>query len=208
MSDFVGFNLMRPAWLLRPVGAIYLTVLGLMKQAALEALHEAQKMGRPRSAPSDALSWIARDRGQPPGFEGESDEAIRERAERAFPIARGRGWDTGLLAELARVGYPNASIEDRSDDSALEWWQFRVVLERPFPFDDQHLADETWEVGGPLQPPVSWGDGGLWASAMPAAHLVHLRALVRAGLPTHARCVGIRVKYDATNPLDVVDLDA
>lgn len=200
--NFIEANLRRPAWLLRKVGSAYLFVLGLMKQGMLEAQHEAQRMGRPATAPPDALPWLARGRGQAPGYAGESDAAIRHRIGNAFPSARGRGWAAGLLDELARVGYPNARIEDELDDPALEWWQFRVVLERPFPFDDRHLADGVWGDPG------TWGDGGVWAGAMPLSHLKHLRGIIRKGRATHSRCVAIRVIYDATNPLDRIDLVA
>lgn len=202
MSDFVDFNLVRATWLRRQVGEGYLLVLGLMKQVCLEAMHEAVRLSMPDSAPTDALPWIARDRGQETGFEGETATQIRARLKQAFAIARGRGWVAGTVRELQRIGYPNARIEDQSDDPAFEWWQYRVVLERPFPFDDQHLADGTWGSPG------TWSDGGTWASAMPPAHLRHVRAIVRKGRATHSRCVGIRVIYDDTNPFDRIDLDA
>lgn len=203
MSDFVEYSLRRPAWLVRAAGAAYLTCLGLMKQAMLDALKGAVKLSMPDYAPTDALAEIARDVRQPPGFAGETAEQIRDRLKKAFPIARGRGWrDKGLLAELARIGYPNATIETSLDDGTLEWWQFRVVLERPFPFDDQHLADGVWGDPG------TWGDGGVWATDVPADHLTMLRAIVRKTKATHSRCVGLVFLCDPGDPLDVLTIDA
>ena len=173
-----------------------------MKQATLEALRSGVQLWAPRIAPPDALPWIAKDRGQEPGFDGETTAQLRERLAQSFPIARGRGWQSGIIGELRRIGYPNAVIQNLvAGDGTLAWFEFRIVLRRPYPFDDQHLADARWDDPG------TWDGGGEWATAVPPAHLVQLRAIARKKA-SHSRCVGIRFEYDTNNLFDVATLDA
>lgn len=189
-----------PPWLSRAKGLAWSFVLGLVKQSVIEAVKMAGTVGMPSYAPPDALRHVA---GQRDLFFGypEDDGRMRERLLDVWPYQQERGRAVGLVDALRSVGYTNVSVETPADDPLIPEWQYRVVLERPFPFDDQHLADGYWDDPG------TWGDGGVWATAMPYEHLTMLREIVRRQNPNEARCLSIRVVYDANNPNDTIDLD-
>lgn len=207
MSDFDDFQTQdqsySPPWLSGLLGTAWSLVLGITKQAVFEAAKEAALVSFPSYAPPDALSELAKQRDLIFGF-GEDVRRQRERLRQGWRLHRLTGFHGALVLGLQQMGYTNVSVEDHGDDLLLPEWHFRVVLNRPFPFDDQHLADEVWS------PPTNigtWRDGGVWAGAMPFDHLVMIRALVRKHKSSESRCAAIRVIYDPSNPLDVAELD-
>lgn len=162
--------------------------MGLVEQSLIEAARDAVDARFPTRAPEDALPELARDRKIEFGF-NESSESLRERIRTAWRRWKMAGTKAEMDAALRLAGYTNFEIRERPADGSLAWYEFELVIFRPFPWPDDYLADQTWDAAG------TWGDGGNWAADMPQEDLERLRSIVR-GKPTHAICRSITIVHD------------
>ncbi len=204
--DFDDFQVTyAPSWLQGVNGQLWNRVLGLMKQATVEAAKEAVKARFAATAPLDALHVLLEDRGLDPAWR-ESETSVRTRIKRAWSTWQKAGTKAGMGEALELAGYTNYEIREQPQDGTLGWWQFEVWLFPPFPWTDDYLADGRWDDAG------VWDDGGVWAPDLPPEDLARLRLIVRKWKPTHAECRGIvivhaGVEWDADAPPGTWDDD-
>lgn len=195
------------SWLGGPNGSLWQRVLGLMKQATLEAAKEAVKARFAATAPLDALPYLLEDRNLDPAWrEGES--SVRARIRAAWSTWQKAGTKAGMIEALELAGYDANRIEIREQpqDGTLGWWQFEIWLYAPFPWTDEYLTDGRWDDPG------VWSDGGVWAFDLPPEDLARVRLIVRRWKGTHAECRRIVIvhageTWDATAPPGTWDDD-
>lgn len=193
-----------PSWLKGPIGTLWNRVIGLVKQADVEAAKAAVKARFAATAPLDALHVLLDDRQLDPAWR-ETETSVRARIKKAWDTHLKEGTKAGMAESLQLAGYTNFEIREQPQDGTLAWYEFEVWLYPPFPWADQYLFDGRWDDAG------VWGDGGIWIGDMPAEDLARLRLIVRKK-PTHTRCRWIVVvhageTWDATAPPGTWDDD-
>lgn len=200
MSDYDDYQvLVAPPWLvLDEPGQLWQRVLGLMKQATLEAAKAAVRARFASSAPLDALPALLEERNLDPAWR-ETEGSIRARIGRAWSTWSKAGTVPGMTEALQLAGYTNFQIREQPQDGTLAWYEFEIWLFGPFPWSDDYLADGRWDDAG------VWDDGGAWSPDLPPEDLARVRLVARKWKSSHSRCRQIVVvhageTWDATAP--------
>lgn len=200
MSDYDDWQVQdAPPWLvLDEPGQLWQRVLGLLKQAVLEAGKAAVKSRFAAAAPLDALPALLEDRALDPAWR-ETETSIRARIARAWSTWQKAGTVAGMAEAIQLAGYTNFQIRERPLDGTLAWFEFEIWLFTPFPWSDDYLADARWDAAG------IWEDGGAWSPDLPPEDLARVRALVKKWKPSHSKCRQIVIvhageTWDATAP--------
>lgn len=177
-----------PTWLRGTWGTALMYVLGLAKDAWVQAAREAVKARFVASAPWDALPRLLADYVLP-GPHNEGEATTRARLAGAWDSWRKAGRKSGMLAALAQAGYANVVIHERSN----RWFEFAVLLRPPFPFDPAIVGYSTYDAGW------LWDGGYRWASVAPAAERKRVLALINHWKPAFAKLqyvvVGVQGPY-------------
>lgn len=194
-----------PSWLGGAAGTLWNRVLGLMKQAVVEAAKAAVKCRFAATAPLDALEQLLEDRNLDPAWR-ETETSVRARIIAAWETWQKAGTKAGMGEALELAGYIDYEIRENKQDGTLSWWEFEIWLYPPFPWTDEYVADFRWDDAG------VWEDGGVWAADLPPEDLSRARLIARKWKGTHAQCRRIVIvhageTWDATAPPGTWDDD-
>lgn len=135
-----------PVALRDPVGEAWSTAFGIMKDALVEGAIQAVKARYARTAPEDAVPYIAGERSleQVPG---ETLYTFRPRIEAAWDAWRPYGGTkTGLVNAIGLFGLADFEVVESADWDATpgEWWNFWIYVNQPHPFTyGWHVGDGT-----------------------------------------------------------------
>ena len=165
-----------PPWLQRDAGRAFLYVLGLVKDAWLEAAKRAVKARFASIAPPDAIAYLLRDYDLPERF-NESEDIARARILDAWRSWELAGTPGGVVHALNTAGFANVSVQERIN--AVRWWEYRVVLRPAFPWDHTVLPYERWGA-------ATWGEYHYTGGAPTLADRDRVLTLVRKWAPAHA----------------------
>jgi hypothetical protein len=168
-------------------GTLWNRVLGIVKDAVVEAAKSAVRARFADKAGPDSLVYLLEDRNLDPAW-NENETSVRARVKNAWATWENRDTVAGMSESLTLAGYTNFEIVERPADETLQWWEFDIVVKPPFPWVDTSLSDSYWDAAG------LWNDGGSWAEAVPADHLARLR-LIAKKKSSHARCRWIVVRH-------------
>lgn len=194
-----------PAFLRGENGTLWNRVLGIVKDAFVAGAKAAVTARFPSRATPDTLVHHLEHRRLDPAWNENAASALA-RVKNAWKTWNAYGTLEGFTRELQLAGYVNFRIVEQPQDSSLQWFEFDIVVEPPFPWEDRSRDDGAWNDYG------FWNDGGSYSSAVPPDHLARLR-LIAKKKATHARCRQIVVihvgeTWDATAPPGTWDDDA
>lgn len=177
-----------PPWMQGKYGRRLLGVLGLVKDAFVEATKRAVKARYIDYAPADALDAVGENYNLDRAFISD-DSVFKAMLRRAWEIWGKGGTDQSILDALATVGLTNVQIVHDWDWSADEfsgtrWWRFWVIVHRPHPFG----PPPPWGSAPP------WGDPSWhWGVGAGGERLQTMQRLIRKWKPTHAYCVEVLI---------------
>lgn len=175
-------------------GKKWQTVMGNAMDVAWSDLISAKEVQYPDYTPTDALYYLAAERGLERvvliGSGGilEDEMLHRTRLREAWPIWKLSGSTQGHADEGEWMGVGNLRIVRRKEFSTppavgstyvqafsrLVWSQFDVVLQHPF-----NIEPLVWGSGW------LWGDGATWGTSLTVAEIQQLRRVVRDHKSAH-----------------------
>jgi hypothetical protein len=198
-----------PRWLQGAIGGRLLYSMAVQMDALADACVEAVKLRYPGAAPSEALSYIGRDRRMSRGI-AEPDDTYAARLRGWLDAHAGRGGPYAMLAQIRAHYLPttfSAQLVYRSgrrysmdtsgvvtvdtipfdiNDVPEKWARFWLFYAWPFPVD----ADGTWDSAG------LWDDGGVWDSTLSSLEVADLRLVPREWSAAHAQGVVVLLSSD------------
>lgn len=173
-----------PGWMAGFWGSAWDYVMGLAKDALVQAARDAVKARFAAIAPVDALPRLLRDFVLDDPY-NETTDGVRARLAQVWTTWSLAGTKAGLIAALETAGYTNVTLTERAGPT---WRDFTVTLRPPFAWD--HL----------IQPWARWDDGWLWdggyrwAGIAPPGERERVLAIIRKWKPTHARLKWVLVE--------------
>lgn len=172
-----------PTWLRRAWGVGWTFVMGTVKDGVLEGAKVAVKARFSQVCSPDALPYLLRDFALDPPY-NEAIGKTRARLAAAWATWKYAGTPRGLIGILNVAGFGNVTIQENV--TAGRWWDFRVLLRPPFPWDSSLVPTARWGDGW------RWGAGYRWRGAYPAdVDKARVLALIRKWKPTHANASGV-----------------
>lgn len=194
MGDAKEYQLaLSPPWLLGTYGEAWMLVMGLLKEAHIEASREAVVQRFVTYCAADGLDEHGQER-QIPRAPGETVEQYRARLMLAWEAWQRAGTPAGILLQLTPAGVTNASIvEHASIDPSISssWAVWHMVVEMPHPFVDPVILGPA-----PVGSGRRLGDGSLLGFG--SAHAIeYVRAVIKKWNAVHTTCTGLAI-YDTT----------
>lgn len=189
MTDYSEYQVegaTRP--LQRPWGRLWNAVVSIPKDAWREAAKQAVKARFASIAPVDALDRLLRDYDLPPRFE-ETVAQTRARLADVWTAWQLSGTKEGIVRALALAGFGTVIVHERLTPG--RWWEFRVTLRAPFPWDPAGLPLLKWGGGW------TWGQGFHFTGASPSdAYKARVLALIKHWKPAHERLLDVEVQLE------------
>lgn len=183
MTDYKDWQVQQaPPWLQQPMGTNWLTAQGLLKDSILEAMKRAVGARFYDFAPPDGLDHVGKTFDIERAYAAD-DNKYRTQLAAAWATWQQAGTAVGLSNIIKSLGYTNVIIAENGVGS--QWFQFTVVLQPPFPWTMNMLADGLWQDAGNLD------DGGTWAFAVPDGEDARIGRTIRKYKGAHTYCVWV-----------------
>jgi len=202
-----------PPWLRTFWSSRLLYSFGVNVDALITCVELGVKARFPEYAPSDALSYLGRERQIRRGF-AESDASYAQRLTQWIDDRRERGGPQATMRQLqgyftghevpTRIVNPQGAWHTLSyqgvpayyrktptnwdwDGVTASWSRYWIILYIPATLA---TTDGDWGDAG------TWGDGGTWGTTLTVEQAESIRAIAKEWNPPHASCPWIILAFD------------